>query len=79
MKGFEMMSSISGMGYANYASYGSARSGASEMSNTNLATESTQMSGANAVAGASLNAMKAANDMGAEVLKILGNTFDVRA
>ncbi len=74
-----MIGSISPMSYANYASYGSIRSGATEGSNTNLSSGVSELSSSQSAAGASTNALKAANEMGSEVLKLLGNTLDIKA
>ena len=74
-----MIGSISPMSYANYASYSSMRSGAAEGSNTNLSSGVSEPSSSQSAAGASTNALKAANEMGSEVLKLLGNTLDIKA
>ena len=74
-----MIGSISPMSYANYASYGNTMSGVAEGSNVNVASSANELSSSEVAGGASINALKTANEMGSEVLKLLGNTLDIKA
>lgn len=79
-----MMSSISNMSYANYASNMSATqnlaSGAAEMSAVNPVEGVSALKSAEVAMGAQASVMKAAMDVqGEAVLGLLQNTLDIRA